>query len=101
MASTATVNAKSKPGIFSARVGICGASGERVVELVARRRAWPDLTKPMSDGGEANTMSTCPPIIAGTETALPLNGRCVIEMPRLAFIASIVKWWMLPLPAEP
>ena len=41
------------------------------------------------------------PIIAGTDAALPRNGRWTMKNPRPAFIASIDRWCELPMPDEP
>ena len=100
-ASTPTIGAKSNPGISSAIAGRSGACAERCSELVASIRTRPSFTNPESDGYADISTSTCPPTSAGTDCPVPLNGTWTMSSPSPAFIASIVRWCVLPMPDEP
>ena len=94
--------AKSNPGIdVSATVAISGASAERFSELTAISFNLPSFTKPASEGIADHTADTWPLTSAGIDWPVPLNGTCSRSMPSENLIASMVRWWMLPMPDEP
>ena len=101
-ASRPISGAKSKPGTpSSAMVGTSGACGERRGTLIASSFTLPAFTCASIAGSAEKSIDTWPPRSAGTACPMPLNGTCTMSRPSAAFIASVVRWWMLPRPEEP
>src|SRR3954451_7895977 len=60
----------------SAKVGTPGMEGARSLAATPIARTWPAWIADMEDGNAVKAIGVCPPIVAWTAGAAPVNGTC-------------------------